>query len=227
LVSSSDGKVSKSAIIQVIESRVLSANADDLIVIFIAGHAIAVGESYNILTEDDNSIGVDELLQLLTKASSPVILLMDCCQAGLFVPDDSHSHDTQYLTDGPTYTHPTSNSLIEALKTFFDPAKKTLFPHLWVLTSSGYHEKSFEPDPTDPSTDAEGNPIENGFFTHYLLRGLSLSGASYRNADKNRDTVVVLSELFAYIKESYEANPFENQPLPRISGTVLDVSIAW
>ncbi len=227
LTSSSEGNVTKSAIIQAIESRLLASDAEDLIVIFIAGHTVADGDSYAILTEDGSTLAVDELLPLFLDTTGQVVLLMDTCHAGLFVPDDSHSHDTQYLSDGPAYTHPISNSLSEAIATFFNPAKKTQFPHLWVLTSSGYHEQSFEPDPTDPSTDAQGNPINNGFFTHYLLRGLSRPARSYHRADSNQDKVVILSELFAYIKDSYRENPFDGQPLPRISGSALDIALAW
>ena len=177
--------------------------------------------------EDETTIGATELLQALSQASGHVILLLDCCYAGTFVPFDSHSHDTQYLTDGPLYTHPTSNSLAKAIEALFDPNKKTQFPKLWVLTSSGYHEQSFEPDPSDPSTDAEGLAIENGFFTHYLLRGLSLGNNDVAYADLNHDSVVMLSELFTYIKESYKANPYVEQPLPRIRGTAFDIALVW
>lgn len=227
LISSNDNQITKSALLEAIETRINLSDEKDLIIIFIAGHTIEVGDEYEILMEDETTIGATELLQALSQASGHVILLLDCCYAGTFVPFDSHSHDTQYLTDGPSYNHPTKNSLTEAMTTLLNPAKKTRYPKRWVLTSSGYHERSFEPDPSDPSTDAEGLAIENGFFTHYLLRGLSLGNNGIAHADLNDDSVVMLSELFTYIKDSYKANPYVEQPLPRTSGTVLDVAIQW
>ncbi len=227
LTSSNDVQVSKSAMLEMIESRIQLSDEQDIIVIFIAGHTIVVEGEHEILMEDETSIGADELWGVLSQASGHVILLMDCCHAGTFVPFDSHSHDTQYLTDGPGYTHPTAKSFTEAFKSLLNPAKKTRFPKLWVVTSSGYHEKAFEPASDDPSTDAEGLSIENGFFTHYLLRGLSIGEDSLHLADLNHDSVVMLSELFAYIKDSYKANPYNDQPLPRTSGTILDVAIQW
>ncbi|MEA5027941.1 MAG: caspase family protein [Sphaerochaeta associata] len=227
LVSTDTAHVTKAAIMQAIESCISSARHEDLAVIFIASHTRLVDAGYEILTEDGQGIGSKELLQALSQASCHVVLIMDCCHAGLFVPDDSHSHDTQYLSDGPGYAHPVSNSIDLAFASLLDTQKYSQYPRLWALTSAGYHEKSFEPDQTDPSTDAEGSPIANGFFTHYLLRGLEKSGQRYYRADENLDEIVLLSELFTYIKQSYAANPYTDQPLPRVSGTAFDIAIPW
>jgi uncharacterized caspase-like protein len=101
-----------------------------------------------------------------------VVVIADACHSGALTATKSGGSDAKAL-----------NQFMSSLKN----SKKSL---AW-LTSSQANQLSYEP-PHD-------SELENGVFTHFLLRGMDGEADGFPNRDK--DGVVTIEELFEYVRE--------------------------
>lgn len=184
-------KATLAGIRQALTSFVTTASANDLLVIFLAGHGapdpsarqklyvIAYDTSVADLAE--TALPMSELRRLIEQniKSKRVVLLLDTC------------HSAGLSTDA---TRDLGNNLANLY------LEKLLYQEEGraVITSSDVNELSRE-------SSRWGNG--HGVFTYYLLEGLR------GNADTNRDRLVSVGELFRYVRQKVRLDTqFQQNP---------------
>ena len=238
LVSSETYPLTKDKIIGDLE--VWSLSGDDQVVVFFAGHGEIVRGTHYLLMERDtysNSFNTwedwyddveehdfssRELLDELASLGVPAVLLLDACVSGGFIPGDPHSHDRLGIWWDEKEEYPKAESIRRSLNTFFFFPEKTYEPeHIWVMSAAGSDEDARE----GIAFDEEGGGGDHGAFTYMLLQGLSISNG-YASGDANRDGVLLLSELYADVIQSFQkhAQTFGSRMYyPRLSGSPRDI----
>ena len=224
-----DAAATKDQIEEDINSLVKRAKEDSLLVFFFSGHGLQVEDSDGTTHESiflyhpsNTFLGKlkdDELMRLLQKIPSKrKVILIDACNSGGFIGDFPG-------VDGipPDYQGSRVDYLKAARKAFVKyfanvEAGDIPYTEAVVIAAAGAPELSFE-----AKTDFNGNPVNHGIFTYYLLQAT-------RHADRNRDGWITALELYRYTQDRIEKdwNKYLSSGemfLPRISGGPLDLVI--
>jgi uncharacterized caspase-like protein len=140
-------------------------NQEDLLVITYSGHGHTDGSWVLAPSHDEGKIFTDtgdldagvllsaqELSALLEKAKGKVLLLIDSCYAGAFVPESETS--LSLISETPDFLH-------KLYETYFSKQERTV--PFFVMAATTRDNTSKEPH--------YGSPI-HGYFTQALLEGL-------------------------------------------------------
>ena len=192
-----------------VKEQLASANTNDLVIVFFAGHGLLDDKlnyylaTYDVDFDNPSAKGLPyEALESLLDGIRPFqkLLLIDACHSGEVDKDDVvvlqtaavSSDDTAVLKRGSVPIASKSKKL--GLKNSFE-LMQTIFADVRrgtgavVISASGGLEYALE-----------SNQWNNGVFTYSLLEGLK-SG----NADANNDGSIQVSELKDYITEKVTA----------------------
>lgn len=231
MISENNSQIAKSDIMGKL-SQIASENNDmlltehDTFIFHFSGHGNA-NDEFVLFAEtsgdsQNSSISYAELFKAFESFPCPVIAVLDSCFSGGFIPDDPHSHDALYTKRDDDEKTPVLTSVRHAAELYFADAEASYPSDIWVMSAAGYHEQAFEPQ-NDKQTDRYGNLIQNGYFTHHLLRGLEFSGNHLR-ADRNNDGVLLLSELYGFVLNEFESHGgWYDHYRPHISGSPRDI----
>ena len=187
----SNERATNAQIRQALTGFIAKPTADDLLLIFVAGHGApdpAAKENLYVLAHDtsvdnmrDTALAMSELRRYVQQniKSKRVILLLDTC------------HSAGLSTD-------TTRDLGNNLSNLY--LEKLLYQEEGraIITSS---------DVNEPSHESERWGNGHGVFTYYLLQGLKGS------ADTNRDKLVSVGELFRYVRQKVRLDTkFQQNP---------------
>lgn len=168
--------------------------ANDLIVLFISSHGfIDDGGHFRIQASDytpfdkSTSISTKKILQLLEASKARKLIFMDACSSGgdahigneNIAPDDDDYADNNksiFLSSETTYRRSNSRKRNKAKLIKYNKGTT-------IITSSVGNTNSYYHD-----------TWQNGAFTEALLDGFN------GNADSNKDKLITIGEIFAYIQ---------------------------
>lgn len=189
-----DEKATKRAIEKFLTRDIRNSGKDDTIILFFSGHGIYDPErttgfyfcpydtEFGYLAATGVKMsGLEFLKGLDTKR---VLVIADACHAGGFSEWNAKSLPP---------------NLEIFMRDFRDSTGRV------IITSAGPNQQSYE------MTDVHGQPLKNGVFTHYLIKGLE------GRADTNRDGRVTVNEVYEYAYEmTKEAT--EGRQHPQVEG---------
>lgn len=176
---------------QALTSFIVKPSANDLLLIFVAGHGApdpAAPQNLYVIAHDtsvtdmaDTALPMSDLRKYVEQniRCKRVIVLLDAC------------HSAGFATDG---TRDLSNNLTNLY------LEKLLYREEGraIITSS---------DVNEPSHESERWGKGHGVFTYYVLQGLKGS------ADTNRDRLVTVGELFRYVRQQVRTDTqFQQNP---------------
>lgn len=189
-------------ILEEIRTFLSTAERDDQVIIFVAGHGVLDDNyDYYLATNDMNfsdpkSNGIEySAFELLLDGIKPIkkLLLIDACHGGEFDKDDiaavksvvsnSESGDISFRGTTATINQSTNQSAFELSKKLFVDLRKGT--GATIISSSGGFEFAME-----------GENWNNGLFTYCLLIGLKDG-----HADLDQDGRILIQELHEYVSE--------------------------
>ncbi|MEX1002229.1 MAG: caspase family protein [Crocinitomicaceae bacterium] len=205
------------------------AGANDVVLLFIAGHGVLDADYNYFFGTHDMDFSQPEKrgmsygeLEVLFDGIPAIrkLLIMDTCHSGELYEDeveeivageDSGGQDIVFRTSKTTTTISEKKGLKktnEAVKEMFNDLNRGT--GTTVISSAGGVEYAMESD-----------KWKNGLFTYCLIRGLK-----ELKADENQDGKVYLSELQAYIhKEVYLLSQGKQAPTSRFENLSLDYQV--
>lgn len=172
------------------------AGKNDVTVFYYSGHGMSGGKYSGALCGIDwNLVTVEEVRKALDKVPGKVIVLLDCCLSGQYITSRGAG-----TADAAAFNRAVRNAFSSDVsvsdKALTDSPKKDKYK---ILTASGPKQSSFV------SRDKGG---ARSVFTEYLAAGLGIElegGTVALAADKNKDSVVTLNELFGYVDKHVRA----------------------
>ncbi len=204
IVNSEMHAVTKNNMITDFKAAKAQAGKDDLFLFFFSGHGGQDSsgqfsepppgddaDEFIVLSDGDfgaNYLIYDNELGDLI-ASIPAlkkIVIIDACHSGGLIGNSREVDATP-----PDYTGTTDSSLGEAISLWanFSGAAYDISPYdALVISAAGEGEFSMEPAPSSPPP-----PIENGFFTYFLLE-------TPQYGDNNGDGYVTVTEAYYYAR---------------------------
>ena len=222
-----DSAVTKESI-QKLTTFMAEAGEDDIVVLFVAGHGVLDDNldyffaPHDMDFQDPKKNGIpfsmfDEILEN-TKCRKKIMFL-DACHSGeidkdevvkTFVSEDEENKtDLTFRRVGKTIKNLDDINTFELQKALF--ADMRLNNGATVISSSGGSEYAIE-----------GDQWKNGVFTYVLLSGLYT-----KEADRNKDKRVTISELQAYIQNGVNERTSGMQtPTSRVENLNYDFVIA-
>ena len=222
-----DSLVTKQAILDA-KDFMTEATEDDIVVLFVAGHGVLDDNldyffaPYDMDFSDPSKKGIpftafDDILE--NTKSRKKLMFIDACHSGeidknevvkTFVTDEEENKgDLIFRGAGATIENLDEINSFELSKALF--ADMRLSNGATVISSSGGAEYAIE-----------GDEWNNGVFTYILLQGLV-----NRNADKNKDKRVTISELQQYVQEGVSIKTAGRQtPTSRVENLNYDFIIS-
>lgn len=199
-------------------SLVAAMQQEDLLVVTYSGHGMEDGSWVLAPSRDDGKIftdtgevdehvllSVEDISALLAKAQGKVLLLIDSCYAGAFVPESGCS--LSLISDTP-------NFLEKLYSTYFSKQART--NSLYVMAATTKDNSSKEPQ--------YGSPI-HGYFTQALLEGLGWD--EHQQVLNKRTDHLYLDELYQYVCEHQRIPTEGDNPIlyqhPTITGGALSL----
>jgi hypothetical protein len=161
------------------------------------GQSLIFPEDASDYYEDDVIFPSQLFSSLQATGAGQIIVILDICNSGGFVPDRSHEVDG--LPENYTDDWPKAFSL--GLERFFNRnGPDNPYPNIHVISAAGKDEESYESD-----------SIQNGYFTYFMLQSLGYDHGNdvltaSTSADENKDGVVTLSELYGDTFARFEAS---------------------
>jgi len=222
-----DSLVTKQSILDA-SDFMAEAGEDDIVVLFVAGHGVLDDNldyffaPYDMDFADPSKKGIpfsafDDILEK-TK-SRKKLMFIDACHSGeidkdevieTFVTDDEENqNELIFRRAGRTIENLDDINSFELSKALF--ADMRLNNGATVISSSGGAEYAIE-----------GDEWNNGVFTYTLLQGMM-----FKNADKNKDKSITISELQSYVQEGVSKRTAGKQtPTSRVENLNYDFIIS-
>ena len=199
-VSSQYENQTRSQILDRIEGYETASGQEDVLLFYFSGHGGVGtdGRSFLVPYADPgySFIYADELLDALSEVPGKKIVILDICNSGGFLFDDGYTVDV--LPDAyaqPDLLRPLAESFE---KLFSAEGYRKQYEDIVVMSAAGAQEESWE-----------GNTIQNGFFTYYLLQGLgfdheSMSIDAVIPADRDFDGIVTVDEAYGWTFDTFK-----------------------
>jgi hypothetical protein len=214
-----DSQATKAQLLSDIAEVVSKAKEGDLFLFYFSGHGGQAGTGAEAAFGDSQNewiflhgsvdplnlaatVNDDQLISAL--AAIPCrrkVIILDSCNSGGFLGNALETDGT----DLPT-------TIVDTISLYanFDGSSADIPPwEAMVIGASGEQESSYEspgPDPLDP-----GPLYYHGVFTYFLLQ-------AERNADRNRDGYITVTEAYYYVRTQINAE----WSSPHVSGGPVD-----
>lgn len=205
-VSSQYENQTRSQILDLIEGYETTSRQEDVLLFYFSGHGGVdeSGRSFLVPYADPDYVYLypQELLGALSEVPGKKIVILDICNSGGFLFDDGYTVDV--LPDAyaqPDLLRPLSESFS---KLFSAEGYDPYYEDIVVMSAAGALEESWE-----------GDGIQNGFFTYYLLKGLgfdhdSITVSAEIPADRDFDGIVTVDEAYSWVFDSFKSEYLPN-----------------